>query len=256
MNGEDCILKVENLNSHYGDFHAIHNVSMEFKRGAVTSIIGANGAGKTTLLNSMMGIIKPTSGKVTYCGGDITGRRTSKIVAGGVTMSPEGSSVFEDMSVEENLLMGCYLPVPRKKRRELLAKVYGMFPVLLEKKNQLATFLSGGQRQMLAIARAIMSDPQVIICDEISLGLAPVIIKDIYAKLHEINKTGMTMILVEQEVKRSLENSDFSYVIVKGRVVMQGPSSELPEAEVKDAYFGINKYASITDEADAPGEGG
>lgn len=251
---DDCILQVENLNSHYGDFHAIHNISMEFKRGVITSIIGANGAGKSTLLNSIMGIHKPSSGRVTYCGRDITGKRTSKIVAGGVTMSPEGSSVFEDMSVEENLLMGCYLPVPRKKRHELLAKVYELFPILKEKEKQLATFLSGGQRQMLAIARAIMSDPQIIICDEISLGLAPVIIKDIYQKLHDINKAGMTMVLVEQEVKRSLENSDFSYVIVKGRVVMEGSSRELDESEVKDAYFGINKYASMPED-DVAGQG-
>lgn len=247
MNG-DCILSVDKLNAHYGDFHAIHDISMAFKKGAVTSIIGANGAGKSTLLNAVMGIHKPSSGRVSYCGRDITGQRTSKIVAGGVTMSPEGSSVFEDMSVEENLLMGAYLPAPRKMRRELLAKVYELFPVLLEKRGQLATFLSGGQRQMLAIARAIMSDPQVIICDEISLGLAPVIIKDIYVKLHDINKAGMTVVLVEQEVKRSLENSDFSYVIVKGRVVMEGPSGELDENEVKDAYFGINKYASMPED--------
>ncbi len=243
MTKEECILKVEELNVHYGDFHALHDISMEFRKGAVTSIIGANGAGKSTLLNAIMSIHKPSSGRVSYCGGDITGMRTSKIVSRGVTMSPEGSSVFEDMSVEENLLMGCYLPGPRKRRKELLAKVYELFPVLYEKRGQLATFLSGGQRQMLAIARAIMSDPQVIICDEISLGLAPVIIKDIYVKIREINKSGMTVILVEQEVKRSLEHSDFSYVIVKGRVVMEGPSATLPEDEVKDAYFGINKYA-------------
>lgn len=244
---DDCILTVENLNAHYGDFHALHDISMSFQKGAITSIIGANGAGKSTLLNSIMGIQTPTSGRVTFCGNDITGLKTNRIVAGGVTMSPEGSSVFEDMSVEENLLMGVYLPKPRKQRRELLAKVYELFPVLKEKAGQLATFLSGGQRQMLAIARGIMSDPQVIICDEISLGLAPVIIKDIYVKVREINEAGMTVVLVEQEVKRSLENSDFSYVLVKGRVVMEGPSAELPEDEVKDAYFGINKFATLPD---------
>lgn len=254
MRNEESILKVDCLNTHYGDFHAIHNVSMAFRRGAVTSIIGANGAGKSTLLNTIMGIQKPTSGTVTFCGKEITGARTSKIVAQGVTMSPEGSSVFEEMSVEENLLMGAYLPAPRKKREELLAKVYDLFPALREKAAQHATFLSGGQRQMLAIARAIMSDPQMIICDEISLGLAPVVIKDIYAKIREINAEGMTVVLVEQEVKRSLEYSDFSYVMVKGRVVMEGPSAELSESEVKDAYFGINKYANITaDDADTLG---
>ena len=158
-------------------------------------------------------------------------------------MSPEGSEVFEGMSIRENLLMGAYTPGPRKKRAELMDKVYQLFPVLKEKEKQLASFLSGGQRQMLAIARAIMSDPDLIICDEISLGLAPVVIGDIYEKLHEINEAGMTVVLVDQEVHRSLENSHYSYVMVKGGVVMEGPSGELPEDEVKDAYFGINKYA-------------
>ena len=169
--------------------------------------------------------------------------RTSLIVRQGITMSPEGSEVFEGMSIRENLLMGAYTPVPRKKKDELMEKVYELFPVLKEKEKQLASFLSGGQRQMLAIARAIMSDPELIICDEISLGLAPVVIGDIYEKLHEINKSGMTVLLVDQEVHRSLENSDYSYVMVKGGVVMEGVSSELPESEVMDAFFGINKYA-------------
>ena len=240
---EDVILKVDDLDFFYGDFHALHDISMEIPKGKIVSIIGSNGAGKSTLLNAIVGINKSSKGTVTFCGEDITNMRTNKIVAKGITLSPEGSGVFEDMSIKENLLMGAFLPTPRKNRSANMEKVFSLFPILKEKENQLATFLSGGQRQMLAIARAIMSEPQVLICDEISLGLAPVVVKDIYKSIQEINSSGMTIVLVEQEVKRSLQYSDYSYVMVKGRIVMEGGSSTLPEDEVKDAYLGINKYA-------------
>lgn len=239
----DSILEISALDVHYRDFQALFDVSMKFAKGKVTSIIGSNGSGKSTLLNTVMGINKPTRGKITLNGSDITGMQTSGIVARGVTMSPEGSSIFEDMTIRENLLMGAYLPHARKRRNELLEKAFSLFPDLREKNGQLASLLSGGQRQMLSIAKAIMTDPQVLICDEISLGLAPVIIKDIYKKVKEINQAGVTVILVEQEVKRSLKNSDYSYILVKGRVVIEGASGELPEEEVNSAYFGINEYA-------------
>ena len=239
----DYILTVGDLDVHYGDFQAVFGVSMRFERGKIISIIGSNGAGKSTLLNAVMGLHRPSAGKVTFEGQDISALRTSEIVGRGISMSPEGSMIFESMSVRENLLMGAYLPHARKKRDELLEKVYALFPVLREKSGQLATFLSGGQRQMLALARTIMSDPKVIICDEVSLGLAPIVIRDIYDRIREINAAGMTVVLVEQELKRSLRYSDYSYVIVKGRVVMEGLSAELPVEEVRDAYFGIHKYA-------------
>ena len=242
-NETNNILTIESLNVHYGDFQALYDVSVNIRKGAVTSIIGSNGAGKTTFLNTLMGINKPTSGAIKLNGLDITGARTSNIVARGVTMSPEGSSIFEDMTIRENLLMGAYLPHARKRKNELLEKAFSLFPDLREKSGQLASFLSGGQRQMLSIAKAIMTDPQVIICDELSLGLAPVIVKDIYKKIEEVNAAGVTVILVEQEVKRSLKHSDYSYILVKGRVVMEGPSGELPEDEVSSAYFGVDKYA-------------
>ncbi|MCL2391001.1 MAG: ABC transporter ATP-binding protein [Oscillospiraceae bacterium] len=236
------IMQVEKLNIHHGDLQAIHDVSMNFERGAVISIIGANGAGKSTLLNALVGLHKPTSGKITFCDENITGMLTSKITSKGLSMTPEGSGIFEDMTIMENLLLGSYLPEAKKVRNEQLKLVFELFPVLKEKEKQLATFLSGGQRQMLAIARAIMAKPKMIICDEISLGLAPVIIKDIYRILKMINETGVTLVIVEQEVKRSLKYSDYAYVLVKGRVVMEGPSQELPETEVSNAYFGIDKY--------------
>ena len=238
-----ALMTISELNVNYGDFQALHDISMTFPEGAIISIIGSNGAGKSTLLNAVMGINKIRGGKVLFEGQDITGARTSAIVAKGISLSPEGSSVFEDLTVYENLVVGAYLPAPRKKRKQRLEYVYDLFPALKEKANQRATFLSGGQRQMLAIARALMSEPKLLICDEISLGLAPLVVSDIYDRIMEVNETGVTIVLVEQEVKRSLDYSDYSYVLVKGRVVMGGPSDELDEAKVKDAYFGINQFA-------------
>jgi branched-chain amino acid transport system ATP-binding protein len=237
----DSILQVEGINIHYGDLQAIYDLSMTFKKGSTVSIIGANGAGKSTLLNTIMGLHKPTSGKVTFDGEDITGMLTSKIVSKGLAMTPEGSLIFEDMTVMENLLLGSYLHEAKKVRKQQLELVFELFPMLEEKQKQLGTFLSGGQRQMLAIARAIMANPKMIICDEISLGLAPVVIKDIFRALKKINETGVTFVLVEQEVKRSLKYADYAYVLLKGRVVMEGYSAELPEEEVSNVYFGIEK---------------
>ena len=241
MSSSDTILKIEGLNVHYGDLQAIHDMNIEIRRGSMVAIIGANGAGKSTLLSTAIGLQKPTSGKITLDGEDITGMLTSKIVSKGLAMTPEGSLIFEDMTVMENLLLGSHLPHAKKIRKQQLELVFELFPMLEEKQKQLGTFLSGGQRQMLAISRAIMENPKLILCDEISLGLAPVVIKDIYRVLKKINDTGVTFVLVEQEVKRSLKYSDYAYVILKGRVVMEGPSKELPENEVKDVYFGIEK---------------
>ena len=241
MNESGAILKTEGINIHYGDLQAVHDLHMEIRQGSMVAIIGANGAGKSTLLNTIMGLHKPTSGKVTFDGEDITGMLTSKIVSKGLAMTPEGSLIFEDMTVMENLLLGSHLPDAKKVRKQQLELVFDLFPMLSEKKKQLGTFLSGGQRQMLAISRAIMENPKMILCDEISLGLAPVVIKDIYRVLKRINETGVTFILVEQEVKRSLKYSDYAYVLLKGRVVMEGPSKELQEDEVSDVYFGIEK---------------
>jgi len=239
----EAMLEVKGINVFHKDLQALYDVSLHITEGSVLSIIGANGAGKSTLLNTIMGIHKPHSGTIHFEGEDITGMVTSRIAGKGIAMTPEGSHVFADMSVMENLLMGAYLPGAKKAKAEQIEKVFTMFPILKEKSSQLASFLSGGQRQMLAIARAIMMNPKLIICDEISLGLAPVIIQDIYAKVREMNQMGLTFILVEQEIKRSLRYADYSYVLLKGRVVMEGKAAELSRSEVEDAYFGINKYA-------------
>ncbi|MBQ9979898.1 MAG: ABC transporter ATP-binding protein [Oscillospiraceae bacterium] len=239
----EYILRAENLSVSYGDFRAVTNASLKVKEGSITALIGANGAGKSTLLSAIMGEHKPTEGHVFFEDREVTGLKPSVIVRNGIAMAPEGSCIFDEMTVRENLLMGCYQKRAAAKKNELFEKVYSLFPILKEKEKQLSSFLSGGQRQMLAIARAIMADPKMIICDELSLGLAPVVIGEIYEKLTEINKEGVTFLIVDQDVGRSLEYSDYSYVMVKGGMVMEGPSCDLPIEEVKDAYFGINKYA-------------
>ncbi len=241
-NANEFPLQVKNLDVHYGDLKALFDVSMDIPKGGIVSIIGPNGAGKSTLMNTICGLNKPTKGEIVLNDKRIDGLQPNKIVRLGVSMAPEGSRVFQNMSVLENLLMGAYKHEARKKKDELLEKNFEFFPVLKEKANQLATFLSGGQRQMLAIARALMADPDIILCDEISLGIAPIIVKDIYQKIKEVNQAGITFLIVEQDVKRSLKHASYSYVLVKGRIVMHGISSELDEEEVKKAYFGV-KYA-------------
>lgn len=237
------MLEVQNLSVHYGDFHAIRDVSLKIEEGSIVSLIGANGAGKSTIMKTICGINKPSDGKIIFDGNNISGMKPNKIVSSGLTMSPEGSHCFEKMTVKDNLLMGAYLTKTRSERMEKLEKIFNLFPVLKEKEDQLSTYLSGGQRQMLAIGRGIMTQPKLLLCDEISLGLAPVIIKDIYVKLKEIAAQGITLLIVEQDVCRSLKHADYSYVILEGKVVMEGPSKELDPNEVNDAYFGINKYA-------------
>ena len=228
------MLEVKDLDVRYGDFQAINGVSLKVEEGTIVALIGANGAGKSTIMQTICGINRPSKGSIEFMGKSIGGLKPSKIAAAGLTMSPEGSHCFEKMTVQDNLLMGAYLCKSNKERLERLDKIYKLFPVLEEKKNQ---------RQMLAIGRGIMREPKLLLCDEISLGLAPVVIKDIYAKLREIADTGVTLMIVEQDVNRSLKHSDYAYVILEGRVVMEGKSSELDPEEVNDAYFGINKFA-------------
>jgi len=236
------LLEVKNIDVHYGDFLAIQDVSLNVEPGTIVSLIGANGAGKSTIMNTICGLNKPTKGEIIFDGNNIGGKKANQVARMGLTMSPEGSHCFEKMTVQDNLLMGAYLEKgPERMKR--LEDVYRLFPILNEKKNQQATYLSGGLRQMLAIGRGIMSQPKILLLDEISLGLAPVVINDIYDKLQEIAETGLTMLIVEQNVTRSLSASDYAYVILEGKVVMEGKSKELNESEVNDAYFGIGDFA-------------
>lgn len=236
------LLEVNHIDVHYGDFLALKDVSIHVESGTIVSLIGANGAGKSTIMNTICGLNKPTKGDIIFDGQNIAGKKPNQIARLGLSMAPEGSHCFERMTVQDNLLMGAYL-AKKDERMQRLENVYKLFPILKEKANQMSTFLSGGQRQMLAIGRGIMTQPKILLCDEISLGLAPVVINDIYEKLKEIADTGLTMLIVEQDVNRSLKSSDYAYVVLEGKIVMQGKSKELSVDEVNDAYFGINTFS-------------
>lgn len=236
------LLEVNHIDVHYGDFLALKDVSIHVEPGTIVSLIGANGAGKSTIMNAICGLNKPTKGDIIFDGQNIAGKKPNQIARLGLSMAPEGSHCFERMTVQDNLLMGAYL-AKKDERMQRLENVYKLFPILKEKANQMSTFLSGGQRQMLAIGRGIMTQPKILLCDEISLGLAPVVINDIYEKLKEIADTGLTMLIVEQDVNRSLKSSDYAYVVLEGKIVMQGKSKELSVDEVNDAYFGINTFS-------------
>lgn len=236
------LLEVNHIDVHYGDFLALKDVSIHVEPGTIVSLIGANGAGKSTIMNTICGLNKPTKGDIIFDGQNIAGKKPNQIARLGLSMAPEGSHCFERMTVQDNLLMGAHL-AKKDERMQRLENVYKLFPILKEKANQMSTFLSGGQRQMLAIGRGIMTQPKILLCDEISLGLAPVVINDIYEKLKEIADTGLTMLIVEQDVNRSLKSSDYAYVVLEGKIVMQGKSKELSVDEVNDAYFGINTFS-------------
>ncbi|MBW1721069.1 MAG: ABC transporter ATP-binding protein [Deltaproteobacteria bacterium] len=232
-------MKVNDLEVHYGDFKALWDVSLEVRKGEIVSVIGANGAGKSTLLNTVAGLMRPSEGTIEFNGKRIDGLSPHQIVPMGMTLVPEGRRVFARLSVYENLVMGSYIPRARSRKGEVLERLYELFPRLKERRHQMADTLSGGEQQMLAVARAMMSEPKLMLCDEISLGLAPVIIKDIYKRLVKINQEGITIVLVEQDVKRSLKAGDRAYVMLEGRIALEGKPSALSEDQVKKAYFGV-----------------
>lgn len=236
---QDSMLVVENLSVRYGDFQALWDVSIRVEKGEIVSIIGANGSGKTTLMKAICGILRPSQGIVRFCGEVITSLPAHRVVSLGITMVPEGRRIFPRLTVLENLLIGAYLPEVRKDREKTFEGIYELFPVLAERKDQIASTLSGGEQQMLAIARALMSRPKLLLLDEVSLGLAPIVIKEVYKKIKEINKEGITILLVEQNVKKSLEVSNRTYVLSQGKVRLEGKTGEITEEEVKKAYFGL-----------------
>ena len=233
------ILKVEGVQAKYGDFVAVEEATLDVPQGIIVSVIGANGAGKSTLMDTIAGVHKPTAGTITFKGEDITGMPAEKVVLRGLSLVPQGSRCFIRMTVEDNLVMGSYPKAARSKVKDSLERVYELFPVLKEKRNDLSGSLSGGQRQMVAIGRALMTNPELVLFDEISLGLAPTIIKDIYARIKQISGEGMTVVLVEQDTKRAIKTGEISHVMLKGKVVLSGRSAELGEEEIKKAYFGL-----------------
>jgi len=235
----EVALDVKDLDVHYKDFQALWGVSIRVMEKEIVSVIGANGAGKSTLLNTISGILKPTRGTIELFGERIEGFPPHETVPRGITLVPEGRRIFPRLTVFENLFMGSYVPRTRTKRDDTLLKVYELFPILKTRQKQMGTTLSGGEQQMLALGRALMSDPKIILCDEVSLGLAPLVIKTIYSQLTRINEDGVTIVLVEQDVKRSLRASHRAYIMLEGRVVLEGDHSSLSEEQVKKAYFGI-----------------
>ena len=231
------MLKVSNLEVHFGGIRAVKGISFNVKKGSIVSLIGANGAGKSTTLRSIAGAVKPSGGKILFEDVDITDSDTPSIVKMGITLCPEGRRIFPDMTTFDNLKIGAYL---RKDNIDNdIKEIYQMFPILKERSWQLAGTLSGGEQQMLAVARSLMSRPKLMMLDEPSLGLAPLIVKNIFNIIKEINKQGVTILLIEQNANMALKISDYSYVLETGNIVMEGKGVELLNNEkVKSAYLG------------------
>lgn len=234
------ILEIKDLNVRFGGIQAVNDISMEVKKGKIVTLIGANGAGKSTILRSVSGIVKPEHGEILFEGENILGLSPDKIVAKGITLVPEGRRVFPNLTVLENLKMGAYL---RKDNYEDdLKYVYSLFPRLEERHWQSAGTLSGGEQQMLAVGRALMSRPKLIMMDEPSLGLAPLVVKDIFGIIRTINENGITVLLIEQNANMALKTCDYGYVIETGNITMQGDGETLLNDEgVKEAYLGKSK---------------
>ena len=234
------ILSVENLWMYYGQVQALHDVSVYADEGEIVAVIGLNGAGKTTLLKTIMGQEKPASGKINFRGKSILGKSTNEIVKEGIALVPEGRQVFATLSVYDNLMAGAYIRNDNKEIQEDIEKYCKRFPILGERLNQRAGYMSGGEQQMLALARALMSRPKIMLLDEPSLGLAPVIIKEVYEIIEEIRKGGTTIFLVEQNAKRALSVSDRAYILVNGEITMSEKSDVLLNNDaVRQAYLGV-----------------
>ncbi len=233
------MLKLENVEVSYGAVHAIHGASMEVRDGEIVSLIGANGAGKTTILRTITGLKKADSGSITYQDVELLKAEPSKIITFGMAHVPEGRHVFPRMTVEENLQMGGYTKKNQENLQEILKEVYEKFPRLKERRKQLAGTLSGGEQQMLAVGRALMSSPSIILMDEPSMGLSPLLVKEIFHIIKEVHKQGITVLLVEQNAKMALAIADRAYVLETGKITLSGTGRELLNNEkVKKAYLG------------------
>lgn len=234
------MLEVRNLSVQYGAFKALDDISLKVPQGSIVSIVGANGAGKTTLIKTISGLLKPKAGSIAFKGQDLTKIQAHKIVHLGVVQIPEGRKLFPDMTVMDNLICGATHPNAKKLRDQSLNTALQLFPKLNERKNQLAKSLSGGEQQMLAIARGLMSAPTLLMLDEPSLGLAPIIVKQIFQIIKTLNSNGLTILLVEQNVYQSLMISDYAYVLETGKITLEGSARELLKNQaVKEAYLGV-----------------
>jgi len=231
------LIEIAGLRAGYGPINVLWGVDLAFEAGRVTTIVGPNGAGKTTLLRALMGLVRPSAGTVLYDGRDIAGARTWDVVERGLVMIPEGRLVFADMSVEDNLKMGAFPRPARAKAKANLERAYRTFPRLAERRRQLAGSLSGGEAQMLAIARGLMEEPRVLLIDEPSLGLSPLMVDDIFTTLHRLKDEGQTMVLVEQNTNRALALADHVHLMRGGTVVLSQPAAEVDLARLHDLYF-------------------
>jgi len=237
---EETLLKVSNIDAFYGSLQVLWDVSLAVKPGEIVTLIGCNASGKSTLLNTISGLVHPAKGSIEFEGKSITTLDPFQIVALGISQVPEGRRIFPNLTVLDNLIIGSYNRKARSKREQNLRRVYEHFPILEERKKQLSKTLSGGEQQMLAIGRGLMSDPELMLLDEMSLGLAPIILDELYKALREIRERGITILFVEQNVRRSLREADRAYILKAGRVVLSGDVAELrEEEEVKKAYFGV-----------------
>ena len=236
---DEILLQVRSVDVRYGSLQVLWDISLEVKTGETVAIIGANGSGKSTLLKTISGILHPSGGTILFGGKSITDLDPFRIVAMGISQVPEGRRIFPEMSVAENLRIGSYNRNARPRREENLKNVYMHFPRLEQRRNQIAKTLSGGEQQMMAIASALMADPRLILLDEMSLGLSPLIVNELYTVLREIHSRGMTIIFVEQNVRRTLSEAQRAYIMENGRIVLSGDAAELREEEkVRKAYFG------------------
>jgi len=232
------MLSVKNINVYYGSIHAIKGISFHVDEGEIVTLIGANGAGKTTTLHSISGLLKVESGEIDYCGKTISRMEAHKIVDLGLAQVPEGRRIFANLSVYNNLMMGAYTRKDNAEIAKTLEEVYGRFPRLLERKNQIAGTLSGGEQQMLAMGRALMSRPRMILLDEPSMGLSPIYVNEIFDIIKSIHKSGTTVLLVEQNAKKALSIADRAYVLETGEISLSGAAADLMNDEsVKKAYL-------------------
>jgi ABC-type branched-subunit amino acid transport system ATPase component len=234
------LLEIKGLSAGYGDVQVLWDIDIKVAEGQIVALVGANGAGKSTLLKIISGLLPPYSGEIRYAGQDIVRLPSKEIVRQGIIQVPEGRRLFNQMSIEENLMMGAFRRSKSKDIREELEKVYGFFPRLKERRQQTAGSLSGGEQQMCAIARALMGNPRLMLIDEMSLGLAPLIVDHLIDIVKEINEQGTSVLLVEQDVQLALDNSHYGYVLSTGTLAMEGDSGELlQKQEIKEIYLGL-----------------
>lgn len=239
MKGENVMLAVKDLEVYYGSIHAIKKISFDVREGEIVTLIGANGAGKTTTLHAISGLVKARSGEINFCGNNLRSMEAHKIIRLGLAQVPEGRRIFASMTVQENLEMGAYIRRDRDQIQQDYERVFERLPRLKERRRQIAGTLSGGEQQMLAIGRALMSNPKMLLLDEPSMGLSPLLVSEIFKIIRDVNESGMTVLLVEQNAKQALEIADRAYVLETGKIVKSGKASDLlNDDSIKKAYLG------------------